>query len=103
MANISGKIQLFNAAYKIAWDLVIEHKATLAQISASSVLPDCQTVCRVPSMRTSPRYPRRSKPSQSHAIANLVALFFRAEFFNAVGVATTVIARPTFPALLQNV
>ena len=34
MANISGKIQLFNAAYKIAWDLAIEHKAAAYGLAA---------------------------------------------------------------------
>ena len=34
MANISGKIQLFNTAYKIAWDLAIEHKAAAYGLAA---------------------------------------------------------------------
>jgi hypothetical protein len=34
MASISGKIQLFNAAYKIAWDLAIEHKAAAYGLAA---------------------------------------------------------------------
>jgi hypothetical protein len=33
MATIVGKIQLFNAAYKIAWDLAVEHKVTASDLA----------------------------------------------------------------------
>ena len=34
MANISGKIEIFNAAYKIAWDLAISHKTAAYGLAA---------------------------------------------------------------------
>jgi hypothetical protein len=38
MSNISSKIQLFNAAYKIAWDLALEHKAAAYGLAPSSTM-----------------------------------------------------------------